>query len=240
MAGIKPSLVIGQNYKQLNVPEPQIRVSPDTRFLYELQELTTRFEMPCVVGDHNSDQIVELLGELSPDIGVILGARILSKHVINHFRIGIINTHPGLLPENRGLDNIPWAVLNGVPQAVTAHLIDSEIDAGTIIQTNICAVKRDDSFVDIALRLAEYEQSMMIDSIRILATENLLANPGIEWGPYHPPLSKSEASKTVAVFGEYKANYASIVQRYPELRESAQLVPRPVGLNGGVHQRFDV
>ena len=39
------------------------------------------------------------------------------------FDTGIINIHPGLLPENRGLDNIKWALYHNMPQGLTVNFI---------------------------------------------------------------------------------------------------------------------
>ena len=54
------------------------------------------------------------------------------KNVIDSFSNGIINFHPGVLPENRGLDNLKWAIYNNLPQGVTTHLIDENIDVEQI------------------------------------------------------------------------------------------------------------
>jgi methionyl-tRNA formyltransferase len=67
------------------------------------------------------------------DLGIILGARILDEDIIKTFKIGILNLHPGLLPDNRGLDTYQWAIINMIPQGVTSNLIDSKIDGGKIL-----------------------------------------------------------------------------------------------------------
>ena len=41
-----------------------------------------------------------------------LGARILKPSAFSPFRKGVMNMHPGILPDNRGLDTIKWAILN--------------------------------------------------------------------------------------------------------------------------------
>ena len=47
---------------------------------------------------------------------------------------GIINFHPGLIPEARGLDTPQWCIYDGIPLGVTSHFIDSKVDAGRIIE----------------------------------------------------------------------------------------------------------
>ena len=69
-------------------------------------------------GDNNTnvkarlDEEFRLIKKHNLDIGIILGARILSKQIIDAFSIGIVNLHPGILPENRGLDNVKWSIIN--------------------------------------------------------------------------------------------------------------------------------
>ena len=65
---------------------------------------------------------------------------------MNHF-------HPGLIPENRGLDNLKWAILLDLPQAVTSHFIDANIDAGYLIEMWNVPVFKDDTLFDINQRL---------------------------------------------------------------------------------------
>ena len=52
---------------------------------------------------HNSKEALDFYNSVKPDYGIILGARILSRDVIDFFKFGIFNFHRGLLPQNRGL-----------------------------------------------------------------------------------------------------------------------------------------
>jgi phosphoribosylglycinamide formyltransferase-1 len=63
-------------------------------------------------------------------MGVIAGARILKRGVIDLFADGVVNFHPGKLPETAGLDAFYQSLEQDIPVGVTAHLIDSRIDAG--------------------------------------------------------------------------------------------------------------
>ncbi|MGX1101543.1 ankyrin repeat domain-containing protein [Amorphus sp. MBR-141] len=63
-------------------------------------------------------------------LGVITGARIIKRAVIELFDEGILNIHPGKLPETAGLDLFFYTIMNNVPMGVTAHYIDPRVDAG--------------------------------------------------------------------------------------------------------------
>ena len=60
--------------------------------------------------NHNSNTIVDIIREHSIDLGVIAGARILDHKIIKLFNRGIINFHPAILPECRGLDSLLWSI----------------------------------------------------------------------------------------------------------------------------------
>ncbi len=63
-------------------------------------------------------------------LGIISGARIIKRAVIELFDEGILNIHPGKLPETAGLDLLFYTIVKNVPIGVTAHYIDPRVDAG--------------------------------------------------------------------------------------------------------------
>lgn len=63
-------------------------------------------------------------------LGIISGARIIKRAVIELFDEGILNIHPGKLPETSGLDLFFYTITKNVPMGVTAHYIDPRVDAG--------------------------------------------------------------------------------------------------------------
>ena len=58
-----------------------------------------------------SNKLVKILKKEKFDLGIIAGSRILKKKIIEEFKIGILNMHPGLLPLNRGLDTHKVSIL---------------------------------------------------------------------------------------------------------------------------------
>lgn len=61
---------------------------------------------------------------------IISGARILKRGVIDCFPDGVVNFHPGKLPETAGLDLFYYTILRNIPLGITAHYIDHRVDAG--------------------------------------------------------------------------------------------------------------
>ena len=75
------------------------------------------------------------------DYGVII-----SDGVINHFPLGIINSHFSLLPEWRGADPITYALLSGQKTTgVSLMRIDAGLDTGPLIATKKVTITSDDT-----------------------------------------------------------------------------------------------
>jgi len=93
---------------------------------------------------------------------LIGGAGILPKEVIKY---NIINSHPGYVPNVRGLDALKWAILKGLPIAVTTHFIREEPDLGILIDREIVPLSFTDTFHSVARRHYELEIDMLVESI---------------------------------------------------------------------------
>lgn len=59
---------------------------------------------------------------------------LLTEKILSKFHKGIINIHPAILPEFRGLDGALWAMYEKGDIGVTAYKVDKGIDTGSIIK----------------------------------------------------------------------------------------------------------
>jgi len=59
--------------------------------------------------------------------------KILKTPLLDAPQLGFINTHPSLLPYNRGKHYNFWALVEQVPFGVTLHRVDSGVDTGDIV-----------------------------------------------------------------------------------------------------------
>ena len=128
--GINPDVIYAANKIKLNLKKSIARSSLRGLFALNPIEIADLHNIKFIIDSHNSINTIKDIKSRNLDLGIILGARILSKEVINSFKIGIINMHAGILPNNRGLDNVQWAIKDNLPQAVTLHFINEEIDRG--------------------------------------------------------------------------------------------------------------
>jgi len=163
--------------------------------------IAARMGVPFTVVPHNAPEAEELLRSIAPELGIVAGARILKPHIIKTFSKGIINFHPGLIPEARGLDALLWSILNGVPPGVTAHLIDERIDAGTVLIRQLVDVFEDDGLVDLSERLIDTQLEMLGSAIRCAVESG--GTPLSPGSAYNRKMEPELEARAVAGVGEY-------------------------------------
>ena len=165
------------------------------------------------VGMHNSDEAIDFYKNIKPDYGIILGARILSKKVIDCFPGGIFNFHRGLLPENRGLDTIKWAIFNNIPQGITTHLIDENIDVGMKVYKESIEVDRQDTIFDVDSKLFYLEMkhlnTILNDEFKIPKPESLKSSYKSQ-----KAVPDDIDNKVFEDFDTYKKNYSEILKKF--------------------------
>ena len=130
----KLDVVIGAPKQLIKVPEQQYHSDVPTIGIHDTRELCWKMSIPYYRMGHNSTECLHFLDQQKPKLGLISGARILKKEVIDKFSLGIINFHPGGIPDCRGLDTAHWIMYNNLRVAVTSHFIDGRVDAGWIIK----------------------------------------------------------------------------------------------------------
>ena len=97
--------------------------------------------------------ISELIKSDNAPLAIISGARIIKKEIIDLFPSGIVNFHPGKLPETAGLDAFFYAIKKYVPMGVTVHFINHLIDAGQEILFKELKINRYDTVEDLSNNL---------------------------------------------------------------------------------------
>ncbi|MDH3786337.1 MAG: formyltransferase family protein, partial [Acidobacteriota bacterium] len=89
---------------------------------------------------HRTENIMDqgtfaFASEFRPDVIVSLCHQILKEPLISLPTLGVVNIHPGILPNYRGIQPYFWALAEGASRSgVTMHLIEDErIDAGGVL-----------------------------------------------------------------------------------------------------------
>jgi methionyl-tRNA formyltransferase len=133
------------------------------------------------------------------DMGLLVWwPKIITKPLLDVAGIGFINTHPSLLPFNRGKNYNFWALVENTPFGVTLHKVDGGIDTGDIIAQQTIAY----DWTDTGKTLYEKAQSAMVELFErtwpIIRSGDFLAVPQLdELATFHRAAELEPASKIV-------------------------------------------
>ena len=184
--GFRPSLVAAAPWKTLNIQKSAVI---SVKHLPQHPAILCRdFDICYKIIPHD-----EVDGGT---LGVIGGARILPKKLIDRFEKGILNIHPGCLKRNRGLSNITRALRDGIPQKVSAHLINEKIDAGYLIHEREVPVASDDTIFDLSEKMMD-SQVLALGSAVHAVLFGYKGTPIDETQGYEPQLTMDEEWRIV-------------------------------------------
>lgn len=119
------------------------RVAASIRVILEnsRQEIALRRRLAKIarliyfVDNIHSQDVLEQVSSLEPDLGLIYGSPILRPKLFEIPRYGTLGIHHGKLPEYRGNKTTFWAMFNGETTAgVTIQNINAGLDTGSIVR----------------------------------------------------------------------------------------------------------
>ena len=141
---------------------------------------------------------MEAIARLRPHYLVMGGAGIVKDPLLSAAAGGMINAHPGLLPEYRGLDPVLWSVWNNCPVGATLHVISEGIDEGPILMRRALEAIEVSSILELRLRCMRLGASLLAE---------FLLDP-----KKHPPKRQNESR--AQYFGAFpEANRAELEKR---------------------------
>ena len=102
------------------------------------------------------------------DVSLVVGAgymRVLSPPFLERFP-AILNVHPSLLPEFRGLNAVRRALQSGVKRTgVTVHLMVEEVDAGPVVAQEEVEIMPGDTEKTLMERLHPVEHRLLVGAV---------------------------------------------------------------------------
>ncbi|MBA2295900.1 MAG: hypothetical protein H0W16_12295 [Actinobacteria bacterium] len=103
-----------------------------------------------------------------PDLGLCTGYPwLLPREVLAIPPLGVINTHPSLLPRHRGPFPFAWAVREGDPDlGMTVHLMDDRFDTGPILAQGSRPMPADTSLEGLLPTLRSLGQELLPVALR--------------------------------------------------------------------------
>jgi folate-dependent phosphoribosylglycinamide formyltransferase PurN len=137
----------------------------------------------------NHPNIEAFIRAQKPDI--IISAffnRILKPHIIALPRLGVLNIHPGWLPDYKGVMNYFWVLKNNDASAgVTLHWINEGIDTGDIISRRRFVIHPDTTQHQVLVKAATIGGRLAVSAARKLARGEAL--PALEQAQMEHPYS---------------------------------------------------
>jgi phosphoribosylglycinamide formyltransferase-1 len=119
-------------------------------------------------------ELVERLRAAKVDMVVLAGyMRVVKEPLLEAFPRRIINIHPSLLPDFRGLEAWRQALDAGAAKTgCTVHYVDNGVDTGEILAQSEVPVLEDDTAESLHARIQAAEHHLYPSVIRQLAKEN--------------------------------------------------------------------
>lgn len=136
-----------------------------------------------VLPKHYDDSLLlSYLHQAQPDLIVLAGfMKILTPAVIHAFNDCIINVHPSLLPQYKGLDTHKRVLAAGDPEhGTTFHWVTAELDAGPIIFQRRFAITEDDDENSLKQKVKDIEHTYYPKIIEAFASKNLFFGEKLE------------------------------------------------------------
>ena len=206
---IRIDLIVAAPFKKLNKPTRVYNYHKYSVTNQHPRDLAKEFNIPYFVYDHNSLDTLNLIKEFDLDLGIIAGARILNEHIIKNLSFGVLNLHPGILPQSRGLDSILWSIRNNNHLGVSAHLINHKIDSGKLVLQKKIKPLTTDSIFDLYRKIYKTQIKILPEAIRLICTNNTNFKC-LKGGRYHSYMSEEIQKKTINNLKSYIANYSKI------------------------------
>lgn len=205
--------VIAAPWEKLKIEPSSIRIAPNHVGIIHPSEICKRFGITYKVFVHNSIETLTYIENHPVDLYIISGARILSKNIIRAANNKILNIHPALLPQVRGMDLLLWSIYYNFPIGITAHFINEKIDNGYFIYKEKLILKYADTPIDISLKLLEKQPEILIKALQILKKNsfNYFSNFKFSERPYNKKMSKAYEKKALIKFKTWLTKYACIV-----------------------------
>lgn len=125
-----------------------------------------------------SDDFVQVLFELRPDLGIVVAFKMLPSKVFSLPTYGTFNLHASLLPQYRGAAPINWAIINGETETgVTTFLLNPRMDEGEIIERRTVVIEPNDNAGTMHDKLMKTGAELVLKSVEKLVSDDFVAEP---------------------------------------------------------------
>jgi methionyl-tRNA formyltransferase len=154
----------------------------------------------CFVRDKAS--LLRLVRAYEPTIGLCAGYRwLLPPEVLAVPELGVVNSHPALLPRHRGPYPFAWAIREGDAElGLTLHLMDETFDTGPVLAQGSRPMPSDQRIPALVSVLQELARELYPQALRrVLAGDRGDPQPreGATWaGPFGEDYAELDVGRT--------------------------------------------
>lgn len=130
--------------------------------------------------DSFDQAMLAIIDSCDPALVVLAGfMRILTSGFVQHYRGRLINVHPSLLPDFRGLNTHQRVLEAGARQhGASVHFVTEELDSGPVVLQAMICVHPDDTSETLAARVLAEEHRIYPQVLRWFAERRLDWNNG--------------------------------------------------------------
>lgn len=131
------------------------------------------------VNDFHSKSTLLKVKEISPDLGLVCGTRILKKELFDIPKKGSINIHKREVPKYRGGGPIGlWELLNKEKEiGVTIHQVVEKLDAGDIILEQKIPIDEFDNLESLKLKADLVGNELYAEAVKLIAENKITPIP---------------------------------------------------------------
>ena len=141
----------------------------------EIKQAATAASIPCIVFTNEIELLKHVAHtDVSYDWGFLLWwPQIISSALIKLPHNGFVNTHPSLLPYNRGKHYNFWALVEQAPFGVSLHLVEEGVDCGDIIAQSSISYDWEDTGSSLYAKAIQAIPNLFVETYPMFHSEDI-------------------------------------------------------------------
>ena len=133
-------------------------------------EITSTYGIKHIKVQNINDQSnVSLIRSLEPDLILVMGwSQLIKKEILSIPKIGVIGSHPTMLPKYRGRAPIPWTIIKGLKEsALTFFYMKEGADDGDILDQRKFEISDDDDASSLYDKITNLGKIMLLENLKL-------------------------------------------------------------------------
>ena len=166
-AGLRPEAILQEESDLAKVEHAKFlqRIEGHT-VAPSITSQTARHDIPILaVAKHDDESCLSLIRDLDPALMVLGGTRIVRGEMLAYPAEGVLNSHPGLLPECRGSASPAWSIYHDIPIGSSCHFCTPEIDQGDLVGRRQVPVLRGERYQDLCHKTLTMAGTLMTEAL---------------------------------------------------------------------------